>query len=153
MSRFFTSGGQRKYWNFRFSISPSSEYSGLMSLRMNFRIDPFFIIVCYSSLCLELSPDTCLACLLKHTLVLSSSCSVGTDGGALSTFPDLSFLTLQGLPWRLSDKEPTCQCRRRRFHPWVKKSPWRRKWQPTPVFLPGKIPWTEEPGRLQSMGS
>ena len=26
------------------------------------------------------------------------------------------------------------------------------KWQPTPVFLPGKIPWTEEPGGLQSMG-
>ena len=33
-----------------------------------------------------------------------------------------------------------------------KMIPWRRKWQPTPVFLPGKIPWTEEPGRLQSMG-
>ena len=30
---------------------------------------------------------------------------------------------------------------------------WRRKWQPTPVFLPGESPWTEEPGRLQSMGS
>jgi len=30
---------------------------------------------------------------------------------------------------------------------------WRRKWQPTPVFLPGKIPWIVEPGRLQSMGS
>ena len=29
----------------------------------------------------------------------------------------------------------------------------RRQWQPTPVLLPGKIPWTEEPGRLQSMGS
>ena len=27
-----------------------------------------------------------------------------------------------------------------------------KKWQPTPVFLPGKSPWTEEPGRLQSMG-
>ena len=26
-------------------------------------------------------------------------------------------------------------------------------WQPTLVFLPGKIPWTEEPGGLQSMGS
>ena len=25
-----------------------------------------------------------------------------------------------------------------RFDPWVGKSPWRRKWQPTPVFLPGK---------------
>ena len=30
---------------------------------------------------------------------------------------------------------------------------WRRKWQPTPVFLPWRIPWTEKPGRLQSMGS
>ena len=29
---------------------------------------------------------------------------------------------------------------------------WRRQWQPTPVLLPGKIPQTEEPGRLQSMG-
>ena len=25
-------------------------------------------------------------------------------------------------------------------------------WQPTPVFLPGRIPWTEEPGGLQSLG-
>ena len=30
---------------------------------------------------------------------------------------------------------------------------WRRQWHPTPVLLPGKSPWTEEPGRLQSMGS
>ena len=29
---------------------------------------------------------------------------------------------------------------------------WRRAWQPTPVFLPGESPWTEEPGRLQSTG-
>ena len=28
----------------------------------------------------------------------------------------------------------------------------RRQWQPTPVTLAWKIPWTEEPGRLQSMG-
>ena len=27
------------------------------------------------------------------------------------------------------------------------------KWQPTPVFLPGEAPWTEEPGGLWSMGS
>ena len=26
--------------------------------------------------------------------------------------------------------------------------PWRRKWQPTPVFLPGNFPWAEEPGEL-----
>ena len=24
------------------------------------------------------------------------------------------------------------------FNPWVEKIPWRKKWQPTPVFLPGK---------------
>ena len=35
--------------------------------------------------------------------------------------------------------------------PGLGRSPWRRKWQPTPVFLPGKIPWTEEPGGLQYM--
>ena len=33
------------------------------------------------------------------------------------------------------------------------EDPWRRTWQPTPAFLPGKSPWTEEPGGLQSMGS
>ena len=32
------------------------------------------------------------------------------------------------------------------------EDPWKRTWQPTPVFLPGEPPWTEEPGRLQSMG-
>ena len=30
------------------------------------------------------------------------------------------------------------QCRRPRFDPWVGKIPWRRAWQPTPVFLPGE---------------
>ena len=29
-------------------------------------------------------------------------------------------------------------CRRHGFDPWVRKIPWRRKWQPTPAFLPGK---------------
>ena len=41
-----------------------------------------------------------------------------------------------GLPrWR-GDK---CQCRRCGFHPWVGKKPSRRKWQRTPIFLPGKF--------------
>ena len=38
----------------------------------------------------------------------------------------------------LSGKESSCQCRKHRFHPWVPKNAWRKKWQPTPVFLPGK---------------
>ena len=42
------------------------------------------------------------------------------------------------LSWWLSGKESICQCRWLRFDPWVRKIPWGRKWQPTPVFLPGK---------------
>ena len=40
-----------------------------------------------------------------------------------------------------SAKEPACQCQRcksRGSDPWVGKIFWRRKWQPTPVFLPGE---------------
>ena len=39
-----------------------------------------------------------------------------------------------------SGKEFTwqCRCKRPRFSPWVRKIPWKMKWQPTPVFLPGK---------------
>ena len=40
-----------------------------------------------------------------------------------------------------SCKELACQCRRHKRHnfdPWVGNIPWRRSWQPTPVFLPGE---------------
>ena len=65
----------------------------------------------------------------------------------------LCHTVVTGLPRWLSGKDSTCQCRRHRFSPWVRKIPWRWAWQPTPVFLPGESPWTEEPGGLQSMGS
>ena len=42
---------------------------------------------------------------------------------------------------------------RREFDPWIREIPWERKWQTTPVFLLGKIPWTEESGRLQSVAT
>ena len=48
---------------------------------------------------------------------------------------------LMGFPAGASGKEPACQyCRRKRhgFDPWAGKISWRRAWQPTPVFLPGK---------------
>ena len=41
-------------------------------------------------------------------------------------------------PQWLSCKEPACQCMRHGYDLWVGKIPWRREWQPTPVFLPGK---------------
>ena len=59
------------------------------------------------------------------------------------------------LPRWLSGREFTCQCRsyrRHGFDRWIGNIPWRRARQPTVVFLPGKAPWTEEPGGLQSMG-
>ena len=42
-----------------------------------------------------------------------------------------------GLPGG-SDGKVFVQFRRSRFNPWVGKISWRRKWQPTPVFFPGK---------------
>ena len=48
-------------------------------------------------------------------------------------------LLTSGLPRWLSGKEFACQGRRQKFDPWVGKIPWRRKWQPTPVCLPGKF--------------
>ena len=41
--------------------------------------------------------------------------------------------------WWHNGKESNCQCRRHGFNPGVRKIHWRRKWQPTPVFLPGKF--------------
>ena len=53
----------------------------------------------------------------------------------------LSFRQRDGLgpPGGSSGEEPGWQCGRRKrrgLDPWVGKTPWRRKWQPTPVFLP-----------------
>ena len=51
-----------------------------------------------------------------------------------------------GLPKWLSGKEVSCQCRKSEFDPWIRKIPWRRKWQPTPIFLAGKSygQWSRE---------
>ena len=47
---------------------------------------------------------------------------------------------ITGLSRGLSGKESTCRSSSRLgFDPWVGKMPWRRKWQPTPVFLPEKF--------------
>ena len=45
-------------------------------------------------------------------------------------------------PGGASGKESACQCKRckrHEFHPWVRKIPWSRKWNPTSVFLPKKF--------------
>ena len=50
-------------------------------------------------------------------------------------------LTLRSVPGSTSGKEPTCQRKRLKrcgFDHWVRKIPWKRAWQPTPVLLPGE---------------
>ena len=32
-----------------------------------------------------------------------------------------------------------CAIKETGFKPWIRKIPWRREWQPTPVFLPGEL--------------
>ena len=48
---------------------------------------------------------------------------------------------LLSFPGCASGKEPSCQCRRCKrcgLDLWVRKIPWMRAWQPTPVFFPGE---------------
>ena len=63
-----------------------------------------------------------------------------------SWYSHMKFWTLYrqwwGFPGGSGGKKSSCQCRRCRrlgFDPWVGKILWRRKWQPTLVFLPGKF--------------
>ena len=48
---------------------------------------------------------------------------------------------LMGLPGGTSGKEPICHCRRHKrcgFNPWIRKIPWSKNWQSTPLVLPGE---------------
>ena len=78
---------------------------------------------------------------------MPASCCLlcGSQPGILSCVQSLCLGFPKGhqrLPKWSSGKEPACWCRRHkryRFILWVGKIPWRRKWQHTPVFLPGKF--------------
>ena len=75
---------------------------------------------------------------------LSVTVSASAVTGLLCALPFSSVkwawsLPLLGFPHSTSGKELACYCRRHRrcrFNLWVEKIPWRRTWQPTPVFLP-----------------
>ena len=61
--------------------------------------------------------------------------------GVTKSWTRLSHFTSLQSTGGASDKDPVCQCRRHKrpsLSPWVGKIPWRKKWQPTSVFLPGK---------------
>ena len=65
-------------------------------------------------------------------------CGVAPLGPPAPTQQPLLGVASSGLPWWLRSYSVCLQCGRPGFDPWVGKIPWRRKWQPTPVFLPGE---------------
>ena len=86
-----------------------------------------------------------------------SSSSRFTEGQRAQPLQGLPLLprTELRLPWWHRWWRICLQYGRLGFCLWVGKTPERRKWQPTPVFLLGESPWEpgEEPGGLQSMES
>ena len=50
----------------------------------------------------------------------------------------LLHIIFRGFPGGSDDRESACQSERPGFPLWVRKIPWRKAWQPTPVFLPGE---------------
>ena len=63
------------------------------------------------------------------------------------------YCKFEGFPDGSDSKESACSVGDLGSIPGLGRSPWKRAWQPTPVFLPGESPWTEEPRGLQSVGS
>ena len=71
--------------------------------------------------------------------------------GILFTFLMVKFIEVMhlnvsmgssGFPSGANGKEHCCHCwrgKRYRFDPWVRKIPWKRAWQPIPVFMPGEL--------------
>ena len=74
-------------------------------------------------------------CLGPCHLACPSASSVLSQMIGFPSFFRLNGILLWGFRW-LSGKESARQCRRHSFSPWVRKTPWRRKCQPTPLSLP-----------------
>ena len=97
---------------------------------------------------------------LKMHLCLEAVCHLPTSTFILNwrwLFPLVNIwqclVTSWGFPGGSAVKNPPASSGDSRFDPWVRKLSKRRKWQPTPVLLPGESPWTQEPGGRPSMWS
>ena len=93
----------------------------------------------------------------KHDVLWRECLALGNDLiNMTDCYSDslIQHLLHSGFPDGASGKESACQWKRykrHRLNPWAEQIPWRRKWPPTPAFLPGKPHRQEEPGGLQSM--
>ena len=82
MSQFFKSGGQSKYWTFSFSISPSNEYSGLIS----FRTDWFDLLTVQGTLKSLLQHYSSKASIFRHSafFIVQLSCPYMITGKTIA---------------------------------------------------------------------
>ena len=94
----------------------------------------FFLPVQYSSYLFVIETIHPYYGFLVAQLVKKTTCNVED----LGSIPGLG-RRLWGIPWWLRWWRICLQFRRLRLNPWIRKIPWRREWQPTPVFLPGEF--------------
>ena len=85
-----------------------------------------------------------------------STCNAGDPGliSGLGSSPGKGIgcpLQYFGASLVTDSKESTCNVGILGSIPGLERFPWRRAWEPTPVFFPRESPWTEEPGSLQFM--
>ena len=106
----------------------------------------------YSHICMHLcvcffligflNSGHCCYCMLDFSLKVIYTCDTTAKviPVCLKYFREDKRQLQQGFPGSSDAKESTCcQYRRPGFDPWVRKIPWKRKWQPTPDFLPGQF--------------
>ena len=133
----------------------TTEPSGKLQRLVRYGPHYFYkIISCYlhepgmllpQGLCTCRFPCCCLHGPLSHCMfLLTCHLSEASPGHSKN------LITVTGFPSGSAGKESECRRHRRHgFDPWVRKIPWRRKWQP--IFA-RKTPWAEEPEGLQSRG-
>ena len=119
------------HWKEESFLIVSYEISGVISIGLD-RITRFLV----QSL-ISLAWFLCLRLLLQ---LGSESAPLGKQNWqwgwcGFAEWSDVS-ITREGC-WARSTQN-LLQCKRRGFHPWVRKIPWGRAWQPTPAFLPGE---------------
>ena len=77
---------------------------------------------------------------IQHPFMIKTLDKVDIEGTYISTIRAI-YDKPEGFPGGSMVKNPPANAGQRRcqFSPWVHKIPWRRKWPPTPKFLPGKL--------------
>ena len=127
-----------------------------LCLRLNWCWGQFMLKswLCYSVGCMPLTPrGWCLIVTIRWMLLSSD---FGVDRLVMSMCRVISWIVGKGCllspAWWLRGSSVCLQCGRPGFDPWVRKIPWRRKWQPTPVFLPGESRDSPPPGWRSLVG-